>query len=286
MRILLFLLLISISINASAETLKIGKLVDKHLQNVADLASIGKHLTQELGEEKYDSYEIITEQYSDIDNFVKIINRRKVDIVLDTLFSAAYIAKNANMEPVLLIGRTGTVFIKGLLLVRKDSGYASLKDLDGKVIAVPNKHTTTSYHLIKKDIESIGLKMIEVDSPESKVAKGNIGYFVTNDKKKAVNLTYLKKTAGVATCSATWTGENHIPAFTKENLIAIHETTSVPGLFLLIRKDMPTETKNDIINTLLNVSCDSIKNSPIHNCNISSFHKIGFDWQALLQNIN
>jgi phosphonate transport system substrate-binding protein len=284
MRLAVVLLTILLSFSAYARPLKIGKLVEERLQGMQNLKRIAELIISEMPE--FDSYEIITEPTEDIDNFVSMIDRENVDIVIESIHTAAYAEKHTDMQPLLLISRNGSVFVKGIILVRKDSDIFSLRDLNGKTISLPNENATSTYHLIKNSFAKTGIKMTKIDSPDIKVGENAIGYTVTKDKAKSVNQVYLKKTDAAAICSSSWGDPNTVPNFEKEELKIIYETESVPGLFMLVRGSLPKETKEKIASVLLSSSSGGISPNRIKDCSITSFHKINFDWHSLLKTLD
>jgi len=283
-RLTLFILTIFLAFNAYAKPLKIGKLVEERFQGMQNLKSIAELIVRKMPE--YDSYEIITEPTEDIDNFISMIDRENIDIVIESIHTAAYAEKHTDMQPLLLISRNGSVFVKGIILARKDSDILSLRDLSGKTISIPNENATSTYHLIKSSLAKIGLKMTKLENQNSKPPEGSVGYIVTKDKAKSVSQVYLKRTDSAAICSSSWGDKNTIPDFEKEELRIIHETQSVPGLFIMIRGSLSEKIKNKISNLLLSSSTGSIASDKLKDCSITSFHKINFDWHSLIKSLD
>lgn len=283
MRISSLLLIFLLAFSSYARPLKIGKLVEERQQGMANLRSIGELIVKNTSE--YDSYELIHEPGSK-EAFIKMLNDKGVDIVIESLHTAVLTEKNADMEPLLLISRDGSVFVKGLIIARKDSKLHTVKDLSGKTIAIPNTYSTSTYHLVDRLMRKNNLEMIRAKSDKTLIKEGQVGFYVANDKAKTVNRVYLRLSDAGAICSSTWDDPSTVPLFTKEELKIIGETESVPGLFLMIRKSLPEKLKKEISETLLSVGNRDLGNDAIKDCSITSFHKINFDWHALLNPIN
>jgi len=286
MRKIAFLLLILLpAMTLNAEILKIGRTASDPIAELANLRELGEYIIQKLDNDTYDSFKIMTDGQSDNSKFIKLINDEKIDIVMETLYSAAIYTQQANLEPVLLVNRKGNVYLKSYIIVRKDSAIHSIKELGGKIIALQNEISTPYFFLPIKEIMDAGLKVTEVKRGETNIPKNTVGYFLTHDKYQIANNVYLKKTDAGVLCSYEWEGEGTLPSFIKDGLRQIHATKSVPGLFILIRKDMPSDIKNKIINILADLNSADKNKSQFSKCEAVGFYKVGFDWQSLFKSV-
>jgi phosphonate transport system substrate-binding protein len=275
-------MLILASISAVSEPLKVGRSASDPANGLVNLQKLSEQVIEELKGKHYDSYKIYNAENADVPELISIIKDKKIDIMVESLYFASIIADNTNMEPVLLVSRNGSVYIKGFIVTRKDSVIHSVNDLNGKIVTVINTESVPAFLLPKKMIESTGLKFRMVQSADSPVTENSVGYYVTNDKAQAVNNVYLKKTDAAIICSGVWENVKFMPDFIKDNLKIIGTTESVPGIYLLIRRDMEKAKKEKLINIFLTMYRTSRAKNV---CDLDGFHKIDFDWKTLFQNL-
>jgi phosphonate transport system substrate-binding protein len=282
----LVLLLTFFSFAALADTLHIARSISDRTNNNSAIENIAAYLISGLNGEYYDSYDIFAEPDTNLEKFIKDVKSEHIDLLVESIFTANKIMDKTNMEPALLISRSGSVFIKGILITRKDSGIASIKQLKGKSVAVTDRYSTSSYHLFQHSAKSHGIKTAEIDEPKQGSSKDAIGVYISGSKKKAINSVYLKKTDAASICQDTWNDKTLMPDFIKSDLKIIHETKSVPGLYLLIRKDMDKAKKKAIIDILLKMDGNITGVNPRKGCRITGFHNSQFNWDALFKSFD
>lgn len=280
---LLLIILFSAFVTAGADTLKIGKSSSGSHSQLKNLHIIGEMISSEL-EDIYEDFSVTAVTYKNLNDLTKQIKQSNFDIYIDTLHNVVQISENTDMEPALLVSRLGSVYMNSFIIVRKDSGIHTLGDLKGKVVAIEQKYDTSSFHLPKKAFADLGLGFVEVETPDADVPSESVGFYVTKNKNKVVNSAYIKKTHASAICSKLWEAKNAVPDFMKENLKIIHETESIPGMYLMMNKNMPQKRRERLINLLLKLETDITYRSKSSGCVVDNFHKIGFDIKSLLNN--
>ncbi|PLX69416.1 MAG: hypothetical protein C0603_00365 [Denitrovibrio sp.] len=281
---LIFVILVSlITCFANADVLKLGRSVGHNDEGLKNLVELGDYIVSELGGEVYTSYKVFSDREANNSKFIKLVNEEKIDIVIEELYSASLYTKLTQLEPVLLIDKKNSLYLNSYIVVRKDSAIKSIKDLGGNVLALKNRVSTPYYFLPMKEIKDIGLKTAELTDIKQKLPKDTVGYFLTNDKETTANSVYIKKADAGAVCSYEWDHNSNIPHFIKDNLKVIHKTESIPGIFVLMRKDMPTDIRNKIINILANKKKNRLLKAHLSKCRVDGFHKIKFNWRELFE---
>ena len=284
-KLLAILLVLLTAFSANAEVLRLGRSVSDTDTGLTSLKEIGEYIVKELKGDTYTSYKLYTDGHSDNRAFIKLINSEKIDMVLESMYSAALYAKHTDMEPVLLIRRGNSVYERSYIVARKDSDMGNIGGLSGRTVAFTDKVSATSYFLPAEDIKAAGMKLTEVEQHNAPMPKGTVGILLTHDKFQVANSVYLRKTDAGAVNSADWDSGAIYPEFIKDGLKIIHETRSIPGLFIMIRKDMPAEVRNKIINIFTDISFSTAANPIFDKCRMTGIYKVGFNWEELFKSV-
>lgn len=280
------LLIAFAALSVHAEVLKIARSVSDPVNEMGDLKELGDYLVGKLNSKGYDSFELYTDGKSDNTLFIELINKEKIDVVVESLYSAAHYTEYSDLEPVLLLRRDSNVYVHGHIVVRKDSPIAKISELGGKTLALKDKVSTASYYLPLKALYNAGLKIKELKNYSENIPPDTVGVIYTNDKFQVGNQVYLAKADAGAICSTDWThSKSPLPSFIKEEFKVIHETESVPGLFFMLRKSMQEEKKAQIINAMLELHSDMEAQKKFHKCLISGVYRIEFNWRDLFKSV-
>ncbi len=80
-RILLILIILSTACLAQAEVLKLGRSVNDTTTELAHMKELGEYITTALKGDTYTSYKVLSDGMADNNEFIKLINDEKIDIV-------------------------------------------------------------------------------------------------------------------------------------------------------------------------------------------------------------
>jgi phosphonate transport system substrate-binding protein len=148
------------------------------------------------------------------------------------------------VEVGLVTVRFGLSTYKGQINVRADSGIASLADLKGKVMCWVDPNSTSGYI-----IPRITLKANGVD-PDTDFAQT----IEAGSHNNVVTQVYNGDCdAGATYADARSSIEADFPDV-KEQVVVLAETTDIPNDSVSFIKDLPAETRDKIINALLEIA--------------------------------
>jgi phosphonate transport system substrate-binding protein len=231
--------------------LTMGRVATKTLTGQRHIEPIVTYLASRLRDVGVERGEVVIP--SDNKVTIEYLKEGKLDVVLETPFSAYQYKIGANATPVFLALRKGVGMYNSLVFVRKDSGIRKVEDLKGKVIAFEDPGSTSSYFLPKFSIQAEGLELVEVSSPDSPVPGDKIGYIFAGSEVNISTWVYFKKVAGGAFSNMDWADQGENPAAYRKEFEVIYETQKVPRMLVMVREGLDARLVTRIKEELLNM---------------------------------
>jgi len=140
--------------------------------------------------------------------------------------------------------RFGSNSYKGQIIVRADSGIESLDDLKGKVMCWVDPNSTSGYIIPRIMLKANG---IDPDTDFSQtIEAGSHNNVVTQVYNGDCD-------AGATYSDARSSIEEDVPDVT-EKVVVLAETTDIPNDSVSFIKDMPADTREKLVNALLEIS--------------------------------
>lgn len=184
---------------------------------------------------------------------VKYLEEGKIDIVLETPFSASLYRVRAGVVPILLVMKKGVTEYSSIVFVRKDSGIRSLADLRGNVITFEDPGSTSAYFLPKISMMAEGLELEELGSADSPVPEGKVGYVFAGEELNVSTWVYLRKVDAGALSDLDWSDQEDNPESYRKEFEIIYETKKVPRMVVMIRGGLGERLVSRIKEELLNM---------------------------------
>lgn len=231
--------------------LTIGKATRKVSKWQEQLEPIIAYLASRLGDAGIERGEVLLAR--DNAAAIEYLREGRLDIVLETPFSACLYKIEANARPILLAMRKGTVEYSSLIFVRKDSGIRRLGDLRGRVIAFEDPGSTSGYFLPKVTMIAEGLEPVKIDSSNSPVPKDKIGYIFAGEELNVSAWVFNKKTAAGALSNLDWPDQKDNPESYRKDFEIIYETEKVPRTLVMVREGQDDKLVERIKEELLNM---------------------------------
>ncbi len=119
--------------------------------------AFGEYLTDRLGNEFPTRAEIVMD--ADLQNIQSAAARGDIDLISETVFSAARLENTGEMEILLLEWKRDVSKYRSALIVRKDSDIHSLADVRGRTIAFEDPGSTSGFFLPYLEIMDSGLDL-------------------------------------------------------------------------------------------------------------------------------
>lgn len=189
-------------------------------------------------EDKLTDIKINIEIPKNVDTAVKLINDKKLDIFIDSLFPSIMIKKETNMEMILNRWKGGYKSYKSVIFVNKNSQIHTLEDLKGKSIAFEDEFSTSGFYIPKKALERHLLKISNNSNKDS------IRYsFARSEENCAVWVLYNK-------VDAASTDNLSFNTFDQSLFKIIFTSEKIPRHIVSFSKTLKTNLKNKILNIL------------------------------------
>ncbi len=276
----LFLYFISAGIAYSQEVpkksvLTIGKVTDKVLKLQKNMEPIITYLASRLRDMGIERGEIIP--VSDNQAMIRSVREGKIDIVLETPFSAQMYRTRAKMTPLLLVWRKNLGEYNSFIFVRKDSGLNRLEDLKGRIIAFEDEGSTSSFFLPKLSMETKGLDVIKISYPEPCVPEDAIGYVFAGSELNISNWVFFRKAdAGALSCS-DWFDQGDNPRAYRKEFKIIYKTQKLPRMLVLVRAGLDERFVARIKEEMLNMDKSKKGKEALKEFNIEKFAELPKD---------
>lgn len=187
---------------------------------------------------------------NDVDEMIQKIQKKEVDVVLESAFSSLKMLDKARMRPKLLVWKHGVKDYSTVFFVRKDSSVEGLSDLKGKVVALQDPGSTTAFLIPIAELKRRGLKVVRADG---KASSSDVRYAFVEHEKNQVFWVLQKRAAAGAFGSDDW---DEVQELGKRDLKVIHKTAPVLRYIASFHPDLPADLTNAIIAVLVQMDKD------------------------------
>lgn len=172
----------------------------------------------------------------------------EVDIYIDSLYPSIVVSSTSDSEILLRHWRDYVEEYHSVFFTTMESGISSLADLQGRIVAYDRPFSTSGYFLPTIYLIENGFSLVEVSERNSTVRDDNIGYIFANDDINVINWVI----AGHVDVGVTNNFEYaYIPEQTRDKLLIIAETESVPSQVVSVRPDIEEGLVTALTTTLI-----------------------------------
>ncbi|MFH1783235.1 MAG: phosphate/phosphite/phosphonate ABC transporter substrate-binding protein [Candidatus Omnitrophota bacterium] len=254
--------------------LTMGRATDKVTKDHKKIEPIITYLASKLKDRGIEQGEVMLAGDNKNSTVIEYLKEGKLDLVLETLFSAILYEEEANALPILLIWREGISEYNTFIFVRKDSGIRGLEDLKGKIIAFEDPGSTSGYLLPKCTIKAKGFGMVKLDSFDSPVPEDKIGYVFSGSELNVSSWVFYKKVAAGALASPDWVTPDENPEAYRKEFNIIYETEKIPRMLVIVREGLDENLVARIKEELLNMDKTEEGREALKNYKINKFEDL------------
>lgn len=233
----------------SARTLVIGKVTHNPKKHYARLMPLAKYLVDRMGDLGVVRAEVrLTRSVNDM---AQLLAEGKVDLITETPYGAVSFIDRVGAEPILLKWKKGVREYRSIIVVHKDSGINSLKDLKGKVIAFEDPDSTSAYLLPFYELLQANIDLMYLVSPRAVPIDGKLGYVFSQSEQNTAAWVYKGLVAAGAISDLDWNKKSHVTPRQRRGLKVLHESAPVPRALELVRGNLDPLIKERIRKVLL-----------------------------------
>lgn len=183
------------------------------------------------------------------------IKSGQVDLVSETVFAAQELMQYSGAELLARRWKSGVAEYHSIFFSKRNNGVDSLGDLRGKTVVFEDVGSTSAFLVPAAILLGQGYKLYELSSPREYPPKDKVGYFFSDEYSKSggesnmMSWVHRNIVASAAFSNLDW--EKEIPEQVKQQLQVIHTSQAIPRSLVLIRPDLSSELKQNMLLVLL-----------------------------------
>ena len=156
------------------QTLILGDVNEDVQESIDEFQPMADYLAANLSEFGITKGEVVVAP--DVETMVELLKNDEVHLYFDSPFAATVVYNEAGAVPLLRRWKDGIDEYYSVIVVRQDSGFETLDDLKGQIIAFEDPGSTSGYIMPKAHLLEQGYVLVEKDSLTDAVAENEIGY--------------------------------------------------------------------------------------------------------------
>ncbi|GAL17906.1 phosphate-binding protein [Vibrio maritimus] len=240
------------------QTFTIGVLSNKARKHIVFSTPLAKYVSQQLTEYGYTNSRVkVTDSIFELGQWLE---SGEIDMVSETLFAALRLQEDYKGEIVLRRWKKGQPEYQTVFFARKDSGIRSIDDLEGKILVLEDRSSTSGFYM---PVQSLLKHKLEV-TPHFSLPKTP-----TSDKVNIVLASDILRRADEISLSTwvahsqadvgafantNWEDSGDMPPHIKPEMEIIHSTEFIPRSVILLRGDLDTNIRAAIIKILVDAN--------------------------------
>lgn len=186
----------------------------------------------------------------DLDTMIDWIKNGEVDLYFDSLYPAMLISDATGAQPILRRWRDGVAEYNTVFFARQDSGFTSLDDLKGHIIAFDEETSTSGYMVPLAYMVEAGLSAVAKDSASASVGVDEIGYAFSGGDENTMQWVVSNRVSAGVVDNVTYA---EFPEETRNELVILGETETIPRQVVLAGAHLSPELVAAITALLVNL---------------------------------
>lgn len=171
-------------LGAAADVLVLGSVNDDIRRHMERFAPLAAYLEEVLAEDGVTDVQISI--LPDSGSMVEALAKGEVDLYFDSPLVAAHVARLAGAEPFLRRWKDGVAEYHAMFVVRTDSPFQTLEDLQGATIGFQEPDSTSGFMLPAAMLKRAGLDLRDVSGDAAGPTDAEVGYVFTSHDRNTV----------------------------------------------------------------------------------------------------
>lgn len=183
----------------------------------------------------------------DLETMAQWLKSGEVDIYFDSLYPAMLVSEQSGAKAILRRWKGGVGDYYSVIFALADSGFTSIDDLQGHMIAFDEIQSTSGYVLPLTYLLNADLKVTAKSSASEAIAPDEVGYIFSDDDENTLQWVISGKVNAGAVDIGTFM---EVPEETRNQMIILGETDTVARHVVMVRGSMEPE-KIEQLKTIL-----------------------------------
>ncbi|RDH86420.1 MAG: phosphate-binding protein [endosymbiont of Escarpia spicata] len=187
---------------------------------------------------------------------IRYLREGKVDWVTETVFSSLAFRDQAGAEIILRKWKKGVPGYHTVFFTRKESDIHTLKDLQGRRLALEDPGSTTAFFVPMTILFREGLQPEKLKTIRSTPSPDKVGYGFAGGEINIATWVYKGLADAGAYNDLDWNTPDHTPPSFKKDLRIFYQAEKMPRGFELVRPGMDPGIKARLKKILLEADSD------------------------------
>jgi len=209
--------------SAIARTLVIGTISDEPVKEIRTFLPFVKYLAKQLETSGINDGKVVIAR--DIDHMASLIRKGEVDLFVDSPLVALAINEKTGFQLLARRWKKGTAEYHSVVFVRQNSDIASVRDLDGRVVAFEESFSSSGHLLPRITMEQMGVSLTHLPNLQSNVPSEQSGFVFTGDDETTMEWVLRGRVDAGAMSMANFTKR---AAANRADLKIILKTANIP----------------------------------------------------------
>ncbi|WP_246345287.1 phosphate/phosphite/phosphonate ABC transporter substrate-binding protein [endosymbiont of Lamellibrachia barhami] len=237
-----------------ARTLVIGKVSDSPRKHFTRLKPMVEYVGKKMADLGITRTRVLMAKNNA--QMIRYLREGKVDWVTETVFSSLVFRDQAGAEIILRKWKKGVPGYHTVFFTRKESDIHTLKDLQGRRIALEDPGSTTAFFVPMTILFGEGLQPEKLKTIRSTPSPDKVGYGFAGGEINIATWVYQGLADAGAYNDLDWNTPDHTPPSFKKDLRIFHRAEKMPRGFELVRSDLDPKIKIRLKKILLEIGKD------------------------------
>lgn len=234
---------------AEGRPIVLGEITDDPIEAIEEVQPIADYLAANLSEFGITEGRVVVA--SSIDEMAEMLASGEVDLFFDSVYPATIVSDQTDGQIFIRRWKSGVEEYHTIIFTTADSEIVATEDLVGKTVAFEEIFSTSGYVLPLTYLVEQGLTLTELNDVSGSVADDEIGYIFSGAHENSVEWVL----SGRVDAAATENGDfDDIDPDTKENLVVLAETESLPRHVGVASSEIDTELLAAITQILIDAT--------------------------------